>query len=87
MQFYTAWSPPEGVIAELSVRFPQLHFELWSCDPAMDWAFHMVCDLGGVITSEEVPYDDEVKDRFGHEDWDEDDAASETESASTEASC
>lgn len=72
MRFSTAWSPPEGVISELSILFPDLYLEMWSCDPAMNWEFHMVCDLGGVITAEETPYDQSVKDMFGHEDWYED---------------
>jgi hypothetical protein len=72
ISFDTAWWPPDGVIAELSVRFPQLRFELWSCDPAIDWAFYMEFDLGSVILFEEVPYDQEIKEMFGHEDWDDD---------------
>lgn len=71
MWFETAWSPPEGIIIELAARFADLRFELWSCDPAMDWAFYLECDLGGMIVSEELPYDQSVKDRFGHN-WDED---------------
>lgn len=84
MRFDTAWSPPEGIILQLSILFPELHFELWSCDPACDWGFHMVCDLGGLITCESTTCNETFKDRFNIGNWDEDetDTAPETETNS-----
>ena len=50
LEFSTAWSPPEGVIAELKNRYPELSFTCFYDEPGMEAAgyyqmYHLVLTL------------------------------------------
>ncbi len=77
LTFDTAWAPPTGIIEALGRKFTDLKFELYACDPGMDYAWYMLM-YGGVLEDcSNIPYDQTIKDMFGHQPWEEDEEETE----------
>lgn len=67
LRFLTAWSPPKGIIRALGAIFPDLTFDLWTADSAMDWGYHLTMENGRADETD-MKYTDQVKEIFGHQD-------------------
>lgn len=74
MRFDTAWSAPDGVVKALGIQFPDLEIDLWTCDPAMDWGYHLSFH-DGIEDEAETTYDQSVMDIFGHVHWEDEEEA------------
>jgi hypothetical protein len=70
--FDTAWAPPsDNFIAELSGKYPNLSFEMYSYESGMEFAAHVLASKGDVQQDEDADFYEIAKEEFGYEPFDE----------------
>jgi hypothetical protein len=53
ISFWTAWSPPSGIINALSEKFPELRFILWYEECGMDFSGYQIWENGVCVDEDE----------------------------------
>lgn len=65
LAFFTAWSPPEGIVKALCEKYPNSDLDWYYEEPGMDFAGHFYAGENGEVIDEPCPvpnYDSEEED-------------------------